>query len=1386
MDAELISLINQKKNSIKNFSIKGTQINSSKSIKVMGDLTCNKLTCDSIEINPTGNKTQINDAEITNSQIDSTSIGLIEPGVSYFTQVNILSTINGNESQAINIDGDISFSNADEKERRIVSDNPFKVFSSKELTLYSTKKGLLRSDDIIDINSLHSVNLTSNTFNINTQSITTPGYLHILNNSNTTGVNSGSVIIDGGVGIKKNITIGGNINILGRIHSLAGDSASIIEGDLSVKSNISSLGNISIDSVLDSFNINYGALVVKGGMSIMKNANIGGNTNINSVTDSINSKSGALIVKGGVGIGKNINVGGNMNINDNINIIGNLNANANSNLSGNITINGITNLNNSTDSINNSTGSTVIKGGIGIKKNVNIGGNVNIDGNININGSTYISKSINTLDNNTGALIVDGGVAIKKNLNIAGGVNIYQNLNILDTNKSLYVQGNTTLEKNIVINENIYLKGKLLNELGTSISTKYKKVAIEDNLVIIGTEESINVNNGSFTTNGGVGVGKSLNIGENLNVLGNVTLHNNVNCIKTLYANNLHATYNITTTRGPVTNVCEPTSPFDTMVGNLNLSGNMTISNAFQAIDKWVNINLIDTPPILTNTSNSVIESGEFIEFDWNLPEQIYVGFLNHKVPRIDSIYIDYKLSSQNNWDTFTTVNMNSTIITKIKIYPFNYTNYSINNTFYLYNITKETLYDFRIYCLNQNTARNPKYLYFNSLKTKVSLLLVPPLDINITSNTINPSKSININWNHTSSPNLPVYKYNITCSALQSLKYPTYIKHNTNIINTTSNVLHNANNYATFTNLYPGHKYNVNIQAKNILNNTYGNFSYIADDTITTDYPIAPNYVNSSNLSILNNNNYKFNINQGYTLDGNTFIDNIFNYNKLDNTLKTNTLNKLRINENISTTDLGTTTLSGILNNTTNSIYSNLNLKGFSHSNTSTTFTNKLNIKVNNEGDYYTDIYNNGFYKTGDFHIKFDNPKNYLTPSVNKYILKLTQSLNHSNITYNSSQTHFYVDDINNFSSISNIDINSLTNYTTRTISGVPSIITGNINFDFIAYNLTNNFLRSDKKHFTIFTSSIEQNSFSNNLNITADDFKKSNVYYYNLDENKHNTNGKVLLPETKEILIKNMSIKLNTTNVGYTENINVNIIPYNLHGTGLNYKNMVHSKIRLDNNSYITNQSIQDSNSLYGLYVTSGSVEYPETPGVHFGNTFNHNVNISTTKDLQLVNGYFSTPYNINSFKNYSNYIYNGVLTYYDYSTVALNSNKRYVTFKYTNLIEDTNKITIEFINSNINIFNSADFSIHIKVYNSSQTQYNTAWLNANKYISNIGINNNTKNINNTGCLNTSSNYISTNQKKYCYLPNGSTGILYIRLGIASNKDYLIKFIKVTNKFI
>ena len=44
---------------------------------------------------------------------------------------------------------------------------------------------------------------------------------------------------------------------------------------------------------------------------------------------------------------------------------------------------------------------------------------------------------------------------------------------------------------------------------------------------------------------------------------------------------------------------------------------------------------------------------------------------------------------------------------------------------------------------------------------------------------------------------------------------------------------------------------YNVNFQSKNILNDTYGQFSYDNTNIIITDYPIAPNYTNSYNLHI-------------------------------------------------------------------------------------------------------------------------------------------------------------------------------------------------------------------------------------------------------------------------------------------------------------------------------------------------------------------------------------------------------------------------------------------------------------------------------------------------------------------------------------------------------
>ena len=69
----------------------------------------------------------------------------------------------------------------------------------------------------------------------------------------------------------------------------------------------------------------------------------------------------------------------------------------------------------------------------------------------------------------------------------------------------------------------------------------------------------------------------------------------------------------------------------------------------------------------------------------------------------------------------------------------------------------------------------------------------------------------------------------------------------------------------------------------------------------------------------------------------------------------------------------------------------------------------------------------------------------------------------------------------------------------------------------------------------------------FSSNLNITSDTIKNSSsLFYKNLDDTKHNTNGKILLPNTPNILFKNISLNINTSQS--TNNLHLNIIPYNL----------------------------------------------------------------------------------------------------------------------------------------------------------------------------------------------------------------------------------------------
>ena len=1423
IDSSLVALLTQKKNSIKSFSIKGVELTCSKSMKTDSNVTCDTLICNNIEIDDSA-PTIINNAQINKSIINSTSIGLKKASKGKFTKLEINTQTTSDKLELFKLNGDIQVNDtagliSNFPTRGLYSVNPYIIKSSQNLLLKSSTYLNLFSNKGFNFNTTNGVmEFMSNKININTTNFDLNSQINILNTTDSNKT-TGSTIFNGGILVKKNINVLGNINIekdLNVQNNLTVGNSTRIGKDIEIEGTLklgggSNFQDIIISGIIDSsnsddsVNINSGAIKTTGGIGLSKNLNVGGVTTIHNTIDSHNLNNASLIVKGGSSIHKNLNVYGNINIfgigeeslrvygnsiiDNNLYVKNNLKVGNNTiigkdieiegtiKMGGggtfkNINMTGILNIDNTIDSTNINNGSIVTNGGMGVIKNLNIGGH------------TIAHNTTDSTNINNGSIVTNGGMGVIKNLNIGG----------------------QTIIHNITDSTNIN-NGSFVTNGGMSIA---KNLNIGGHTIAHNTIDSTNINNGSIVTNGGMGIAKNLNVGGHtklystdeiaLNINGGMFVKKNINSESFIIANNANILYNIISNnifsntlvvkedlfieKKFSAKISNPTSPdeYDNLDGCLNITPDLLIPNAIYKIDNWINKNLIDTPPQPINV-NSFINSYS-INLQWTNPLQIFVGFLNKKLPDITSICFDYKLVSQA-WNESITINTNVTNITNIIAYGFNNKNYISSNTYHLFNLQINTPYDFRIYCINSitnQTNRLTKYLYYYNKQINISSTPEIPSNINVQLNNNNPTNMLDIFWDHPNSNSYNIINtYNINYSTVESIKYPNYIISNLYKKNITPNSISiQPNNYIVLTDLYPGHKYNIQIKAQNLTNNNFSSYSNIV--SLQTDYPISPNYINSNNLYIQNNTNYKFNSKYGYSLDGNTFIKNLFNYNLLDNLFKTNIITNIRINENISTTQLKTSILSTDFNN----YKSILNLNGFGHTNTSTNIQNNVNIIISNEKDYYTGI-NSGFYKTNDIQLSFDNPKSYLKPTFNNYNLQLKQNLPFSNVIKTTENYDFYIDKLDNVCTISDINIPSFESYNNKYISGIPTFISSNINFNFISHNLTNNFIRQDKKYFDIFLCDSLQNIYAPNLNISHNTFVNSNHYYYNINGTKHNTTGKIILPNTNSLLFNDLYILLPNNNKGYTENLNIGFYGYNLLGKSNLYKS-INQKIRLDYNSFNVIYNTNNSNSILGEQVHSGIDEYPNNPSNNnheFGFSYNHNLNILNTNELQLVNGVFATPYNNNTFLDYSNYYYNQYLNYPNYSTVLQNNSKRYVTFKYTNIINDTNKITLELINCNFTSVIQNNISLHIKIYNSSNTYHNTAWLNANKYINIIGISEINKNIDNTPCL-SYNNYTSTITKKYCYLPIGSTGNLYVRLGINSNVDLSLSYIKVNTGFI
>jgi hypothetical protein len=286
----------------------------------------------------------------------------------------------------------------------------------------------------------------------------------------STSVDTGALVVVGGVGIAGNLWITNTNDVSANIGQLHNANIVINAGIAAANANIGTLylANISINSNLGAFQTyanssqNYANANV-GAFQIYANTKLGSNSNSNivpiSTEQSYTIDTGAIVTLGGIGIAGNLNVG------QTIIALGNIVANSN------------------VASTNTTTGALVVNGGAGVSGDVNIGETLNIAGNI-VSTSSTISENFNT-----GALVVTGGVGIAGNLSLLGNLSLSSRvfgdlIPAVDAAydigaplyrwNDLYIAGDANVDGDTIVGGDNYVSGQVVSN---SVSTNSVDVA---------------------------------------------------------------------------------------------------------------------------------------------------------------------------------------------------------------------------------------------------------------------------------------------------------------------------------------------------------------------------------------------------------------------------------------------------------------------------------------------------------------------------------------------------------------------------------------------------------------------------------------------------------------------------------------------------------------------------------------------------------------------------------------------------------------------------------------------------------------------------------------------------------------------------------------------
>ncbi len=349
-----------------------------------------------------------------------------------------------------------------------------------------------------------------------------------LNNiTQSTDKDTGALVVEGGIGLEKNLNLGGDIDFTAANHTIgAGIGANelsiggatstvVVPGDLQVQGSATAVNtqNLDVNDQVITVNRNGNtASTIGAGLLIEGDAAATvGYLRVDGADNSlleVKSPTGNELVLD-IDADATLTVNGNTTIDQAVDTLAGpsfdagltidtntLKVDATSNrvgvgtatpaqtldVDGTVQVSGDTVLNSTTSSTTKDTGALIVDGGVGIEENTNIGGNLDVTGTATITDNVILNATTTSTTKDTGALVVNGGVGIEENTNIGG------NFAVTGTSG---LTGDTTIAGVVDITNS------------TGSTTK---------------------DNGALIVDGGAGIEENVNVGNDINAGGNLTV----------------------------------------------------------------------------------------------------------------------------------------------------------------------------------------------------------------------------------------------------------------------------------------------------------------------------------------------------------------------------------------------------------------------------------------------------------------------------------------------------------------------------------------------------------------------------------------------------------------------------------------------------------------------------------------------------------------------------------------------------------------------------------------------------------------------------------------------------------------------------------------------